>query len=44
MITLQGVLMSGSERGGGCQNFPAETEAVHPLLAAGVFLEESLLP
>lgn len=44
MITLQGLLMSGSEHGGGCQNCPAETEAMHPHLAASVFPEESLLP
>lgn len=44
MIILQGLLMSGSGCGGGCQNFPAETEAMHPHLAASVFPEESLLP
>lgn len=44
MVTPQGFLMSGSEHGGGCQNFPAETEATHPHLAAGGFPEESLFP
>lgn len=44
MITPQGFLVSGSEHGGGCQNFPAESESMHPHLAAGIFPEESLFP